>query len=87
MVRHRVNREHSSNFNAGYINIDEQYLHKTGVRGRKAYFLYGLVFILIALTLLNILVSYTLFGGKVLLVFFFNHTLICNVYRNVFFFT
>ena len=69
MVRHRVNREHSSNFNAGYINIDEQYLHKTGVRGRKAYFLYGLVFILIALTLLNILVSYSLFGGKVLVFF------------------
>lgn len=79
MVKRRVNREHSRNFNAGYINIDEQYLHKTGVRGRKAYFLYGLVFVLIAVTLLNILVSYSLFGGEK------NYTLICNVYHKVYF--
>lgn len=57
MVKRRVNREHNTNFNAGYINIDEQYLHRTGVRGRKAYLLYCLVVILIVLALLNILMT------------------------------
>lgn len=56
-MKQRVNREHNTNFNAGYINIDEQYLHRTGVRGRKAYLLYCLVVILIVLALLNILMT------------------------------
>ncbi|XP_062579862.1 beta-sarcoglycan-like [Saccostrea cucullata] len=56
-VKRRVNREHNSNFNAGYINIDEQYLHRTGVRGRKVYVLYCLIFVLLVLALLNIMMT------------------------------
>ncbi|XP_048775821.1 protein PALS2-like [Ostrea edulis] len=57
IIKRRVNREHHSNFNAGYINIDEQYLHRTGIRGRKVYILYCLIFILVVLALLNILMT------------------------------
>ncbi|XP_067661450.1 beta-sarcoglycan-like [Haliotis asinina] len=56
-MKRRVNKEHNSNFRAGYININEEYLHKTGIRGRKRYFLYCFVGSLVFLALLNALVT------------------------------
>ncbi|XP_071087224.1 beta-sarcoglycan-like isoform X1 [Haliotis cracherodii] len=56
-MKRRVNKEHNSNFRAGYININEEYLHKTGIRGRKRYFLYCFVGFLVFLALLNALVT------------------------------
>ena len=55
-LKRRINREHNSNFRAGYININEAYLHKTGIRGRKRYFLYCVVAFLVIIALLNALV-------------------------------
>ena len=55
--RRRITREHSSNLRAGYVHINEECLHKTGLRGRKQYFLLILIAVLILLTLLNIGVS------------------------------
>lgn len=55
-LKRRITREHNSNFRAGYININEQYLHKTGIRGRKRYFLYCLVALLFIVAIVNALV-------------------------------
>uniref|UniRef100_A0A674NSQ7 Beta-sarcoglycan n=1 Tax=Takifugu rubripes TaxID=31033 RepID=A0A674NSQ7_TAKRU len=33
--RRSINKEHNSNFRAGYVPIEEERLHKTGLRGRK----------------------------------------------------
>uniref|UniRef100_A0A3P9CY05 Beta-sarcoglycan n=1 Tax=Maylandia zebra TaxID=106582 RepID=A0A3P9CY05_9CICH len=33
--RRTINKEHNSNFKAGYVPIEEERLHKTGLRGRK----------------------------------------------------
>ncbi|XP_060080075.1 beta-sarcoglycan-like [Ylistrum balloti] len=56
-LKRRINREHNSNFRAGYININEPYLHKTGIRGRKRYFLYCVVTFLILLACANALLT------------------------------
>lgn len=57
-LKRRITREHNSNFRAGYININEQYLHKTGIRGRKRYFLYCLVALLFIVAIVNALVRH-----------------------------
>ena len=42
-----------SNFRAGYVPVNEEYLHKAGIRGRKRFLLYlGFVFLFI-ITVLN----------------------------------
>ncbi|XP_063415744.1 beta-sarcoglycan-like [Mytilus trossulus] len=56
-LKRRITREHNSNFRAGYININEQYLHKTGIRGRKRYFLYCLVTLLFIVAIVNALLT------------------------------
>lgn len=61
VLKRRINREHNSNFRAGYISINEDYLQKTGIRGRKRYFLYCVVFLLILIAVFNALVTAGLF--------------------------
>ncbi|XP_069130949.1 beta-sarcoglycan-like [Argopecten irradians] len=56
-LKRRINREHNSNFRAGYININEPYLHKTGIRGRKRFFLYCVIIFLILLACANALLT------------------------------
>ncbi|XP_033743527.1 beta-sarcoglycan-like [Pecten maximus] len=56
-LKRRINREHNSNFRAGYININEPYLHKTGIRGRKRYFLYCVIVFVILLACANALLT------------------------------
>lgn len=56
-LKRRITREHNSNFRAGYININEQYLHKTGIRGRKRYFLYCVLALLCLVAIVNILLT------------------------------
>ncbi|ESO89480.1 hypothetical protein LOTGIDRAFT_234314 [Lottia gigantea] len=56
-LKRRINREHNCNFRAGYIEVNEEYLHKTGIRGRKRYLLYCVVFTLIFLALVNALAT------------------------------
>ena len=55
-MKRRVTKEHNSNFRAGYININEEYLHKTGIRGRKRYLFYCFITSLVIIAILNALV-------------------------------
>ncbi|XP_059161205.1 beta-sarcoglycan-like [Physella acuta] len=55
--KRKVNATHNSNFRAGYIPVEENALHRAGIRGRKRYFLYSIVGILIFIALLNITVT------------------------------
>lgn len=55
--RRSANKEHNSNFKAGYVPIEEERLHKTGLRGRKGIFAIGIVILLFLLALINLIVS------------------------------
>lgn len=55
--RRSANKEHNSNFRAGYVPIEEERLHKTGLRGRKGIFAIGIIILLFLLALINLIVS------------------------------
>ncbi|XP_075715794.1 beta-sarcoglycan isoform X3 [Rhinoderma darwinii] len=54
--RRNVNKEHNSNFKAGYIPIDEDRLHKTGLRGRKGNLAICVIVLLFILAVINLIV-------------------------------
>lgn len=66
--RRSVNKEHNSNFRAGYIPIEEERLHKTGLRGRKGIIAIGIIILLFLLALINLIVSLPVFVGSVILI-------------------
>ncbi|KAB1281904.1 Beta-sarcoglycan, partial [Camelus dromedarius] len=53
--RRNVNKEHNSNFKAGYIPIDEDRLHKTGLRGRKGNLAICVIILLFILAVINLI--------------------------------
>lgn len=55
--RRNINKEHNSNFKAGYVPIEEERLHKTGLRGRKGNMAVCIVVLLFLLALINLIVS------------------------------
>lgn len=55
--RRGINKEHNSNFKAGYVPIEEERLHKTGLRGRKGNMAVCFVVLLFLLALINLIVS------------------------------
>ncbi|EGW12057.1 Leucine-rich repeat-containing protein 66 [Cricetulus griseus] len=55
--RRNVNKEHNSNFKAGYIPIDEDRLHKTGLRGRKGNLAICVIVLLFILAVINLLIT------------------------------
>lgn len=55
--RRSINKEHNSNFKAGYVPIEEERLHKTGLRGRKGNVAVCFVVLLFLLALINLIVS------------------------------
>lgn len=55
--RRNINKEHNSNFKAGYVPIEEERLHKTGLRGRKGNIAVCVVVLLFLLALINLIVS------------------------------
>lgn len=55
--RRCINKEHNSNFKAGYVPIEEERLHKTGLRGRKGNMAVCFVVLLFLLALINLIVS------------------------------
>lgn len=55
--RRNINKEHNSNFKAGYIPIDEDRLHKTGLRGRKGNLAICVIVLLFILAVINLIVS------------------------------
>lgn len=48
--------EHESNFTAGRVNVRERYLHRTGIRGRKSWFFYAVLYILVLIVIVNIVI-------------------------------
>lgn len=62
MLKQEINKRHNGNFNAGYVPIFENTLHKTGLRGRKAMLFYGLVVGLFVVSLANLAVTILLLG-------------------------
>jgi len=55
--KRKANRQHNSNFSAGYVPVDEEVLHRSGIRGRKRYLLWSLLVVLLVVALLNALIS------------------------------
>ncbi|XP_076471141.1 beta-sarcoglycan-like isoform X2 [Babylonia areolata] len=52
-LKRRINKEHNSNFRAGYVPVNEIYLHKAGIRGRKGFLLYACLIFLLVVVALN----------------------------------
>ncbi|KAA8589794.1 hypothetical protein FQN60_013159, partial [Etheostoma spectabile] len=55
--RRCINKEHNSNFKAGYVPIEEERLHKTGLRGRKGNMAVCIVILLFLLALINLIIT------------------------------
>ncbi|KAK3757541.1 hypothetical protein RRG08_032709 [Elysia crispata] len=55
--KRRINSKHNSNFRAGFVPVDEDRLQRSGIRGRKRYFLYCFIGTLMAVTFLNLAVT------------------------------
>lgn len=52
--KQKATDEHESNFTAGRVNVRERYLHRTGIRGRKSWIFYAVLYILALLVIVNI---------------------------------
>ncbi|XP_062306378.1 beta-sarcoglycan [Osmerus eperlanus] len=55
--RRTTNKEHNSNFKAGYVPIEEERLHKTGLRGRKGNMAVCIIILLFLLALINLIIT------------------------------
>uniref|UniRef100_A0A3Q1DE04 Beta-sarcoglycan n=1 Tax=Amphiprion ocellaris TaxID=80972 RepID=A0A3Q1DE04_AMPOC len=55
--RRTINKEHNSNFKAGYVPIEEERLHKTGLRGRKGNMAVCIIVLLFLLALINLIIT------------------------------
>ncbi|GFR60654.1 beta-sarcoglycan [Elysia marginata] len=55
--KRKINSRHNSNFHAGFVPVDEDRLQRSGIRGRKRYFLFCLVGTLMAVTFLNLAIT------------------------------
>ncbi|KAG7316753.1 hypothetical protein KOW79_020294 [Hemibagrus wyckioides] len=55
--RRAVSKEHNSNFKAGYVPIEEERLHKTGLRGRKGNIAVCVIVLLFLLALINLIIT------------------------------
>ncbi|GFN79412.1 beta-sarcoglycan-like [Plakobranchus ocellatus] len=55
--KRRINARHNSNFHAGFVPVDEELLQRSGIRGRKRYFLYCVIGSLLGITFLNLAVT------------------------------
>ena len=53
----KINDEHSRNYDAGAVDVDERQLRRTGVRGRKIYVLIFILMLLLMLFVANLVVS------------------------------
>lgn len=53
----KINDEHSRNYDAGAVDVNERQLRRTGVRGRKTYVLIFVLMILLLLFVANLVVS------------------------------
>ena len=57
MEKQKAVDEHESNFTAGRVNVRERYLHRTGIRGRKSWIFFAILYILTLIVIVNLVVS------------------------------
>ncbi|XP_078073321.1 beta-sarcoglycan isoform X1 [Mustelus asterias] len=55
--RRNINKEHNSNFKAGYVPIDEERLHRTGLRGRKGNLAICVIVLMFILAVINLIIT------------------------------
>lgn len=54
--------EHESNFTAGRVNVRERYLHRTGIRGRKSWIFFAVLYILTLIVIVNLVMLVILYN-------------------------
>lgn len=62
LLKRSVSKHHNNNFKAGYVPVHEQYLHKTGIRGRKTFAFWALMSLLFMLAVGNLILTSTILG-------------------------
>lgn len=62
LLKRSMNRNHSNNIRAGYVAVNEQYLHKTGLRGRKTYAFWTLIMLLFFMAVGNLMLTFIILG-------------------------
>lgn len=62
LLKRNMNRNHSNNVRAGYVAVNEQYLHKTGLRGRKTYAFWTLIMLLFFMAIGNLMLTFIILG-------------------------
>ena len=55
--KHNATDEHESNFSSGRVNVRERYLHRTGIRGRKTWIFFAVLYILLIIVIVNLVVG------------------------------
>lgn len=69
--KQKATDEHESNFTAGRVNVRERYLHRTGIRGRKSWIFYAVLYILALLVIVNIVVSVHRFENQMIVFYWY----------------
>lgn len=62
LLKRSVSKHHNNNFKAGYVPVHEQYLTKTGLRGRKTLAFWTLVVLLFVLAVGNLILTMVILG-------------------------
>lgn len=62
LLKRSASKHHNNNFKAGYVPVHEQYLQKTGIRGRKTFAFWALVGLLFILAVGNLILTMTILG-------------------------
>lgn len=62
LLKRSISKHHNNNFKAGYVPVHEQYLNKTGLRGRKTFAFWTLVFLLFILAIGNLILTFVILG-------------------------
>lgn len=62
LLKRSVSKHHNNNLKAGYVPVHEQYLNKTGLRGRKTFAFWTLVGLLFILAVGNLILTITILG-------------------------
>lgn len=62
LLKRSASKHHNNNFKAGYVPVHEQYLNKTGLRGRKTFAFWTLVGLIFILAVGNLVLTVTILG-------------------------
>lgn len=62
LLKRSVSKHHNNNFKAGYVPVHEQHLANTGIRGRKTFLFWALVFLIFILAVGNLFLTMLILG-------------------------